>query len=110
MKSKTTQALEIPHKVKESVHKRDNGCDIWDGTPVDVSCSCCHYIPRTHSGLGIEQNIVTLSPENHRLFDKGPIEVRMAMEAFIKVYLMTYYANWGWTEEKLKYKRSFENG
>ena len=31
----------------------------------------CHYIPRSHGGLGIEQNIVTACIECHHMMDNS---------------------------------------
>lgn len=102
-KQARTKATDIPPEVKHIVHARDNGCDIWDGTPVDVSCSCCHFVRRSQGGLGIPENILTLTPENHRKFDSGTKLEREIMRKYFIAYLAFHYQ--GWSEEKLKYRR-----
>lgn len=62
----------IPKSVKERVWARDDfrcvGCGRW--APVDWACA--HYIARSHGGLGIEKNILTLCPRCHEAYDNGP--------------------------------------
>jgi hypothetical protein len=91
MKSARTKACEIPLKVKQKVHERDGGVSILSGRQGDP---CIHYIPRSLGGLGIEQNIVTLTPEEHQMYDNGSApdrNIRKEMRAKIKVYLDRCY-------------------
>ena len=62
-RSKRTKALAISPEVKERVYERDNGRCIWCG---GRGIPNAHYIPRSLSGLGCEQNILTLCPACHR--------------------------------------------
>ena len=71
MKSKRTRACEIPKSVKIKVNERDNSQCLICGCYDPVEWSCCHFIPRSHGGLGIEENIITLCPDHHRQFDNG---------------------------------------
>ena len=99
---KRTRALAIPPKVKRSVAERDGEycivCGRWGGLPN------AHFIPRSHGGLGIEQNIVTLCPECHRAFDNSPL--RRIIREQIKSYLMGKYPDW---DEANLYYRKGEN-
>lgn len=109
MKSKRTKALEIPIEVKERVAERDSidghPCCIWCGEPAPttdpLAFSNAHYIPRSHGGLGIEENILTLNWECHIKYDQTC--ERGKMRVFFKDYLKTKYPDWD--EEKLIYKK-----
>lgn len=106
---KRTKALAIPPAVKIAVAKRDS-VDDW---PVCVLCglpapmdaplafSCAHYIPRSQGGLGIEENILTLCPADHRLYDQS--EYRAVYKPILRRYLMDHYP--GWNESELVYKK-----
>ena len=102
-----TKALAITPETKLEVWNRDEHCSVWSRKPVPKECACCHFIRRSQSGLGIPQNILTLTPEEHETFDSGPIEIREEMRRFFKNYLSVYYADWEWSEEKLKFKKEF---
>ena len=99
-KSKRTKALEIPRKVKEKVYERDGGCCVFCGK---AGISNAHFIARSQSGLGIEENILTLCPECHRQYDQTPR--RQEMRNFFKGYLRNIYPDW--SEEKLIYKKEY---
>ena len=98
MPSKRTKALEIPKSVKDRVYERDGGCCVLCGRPGNPEA---HYISRAHSGLGIEQNIVTLCRECHNRYDQT-IE-RQAIRAVLADYLRSQYPDWD--EAKLIYKK-----
>lgn len=100
MKSEKTKACEIPYSVKEKVYERDNHCCLWCERYVDVSNACCHYIARSQGGLGIEENILTLCADCHRLYDgRG----RNEMKPVFSKYLKSKYKNWD--EKKLIYRK-----
>ena len=100
-KSKRSKACDIQKSVKEAVWKRDGGlcviCGSWKASPN------AHYISRSHGGLGIEQNIVTLCRVCHDLYDNGGKNYRQSYGKAIKTYLQGQYADW--CEDKLKYKK-----
>ena len=98
MPSKRTKALEIPKSVKDRVYERDGGRCVLCGRPGNPEA---HYISRAHSGLGIEQNIVTLCRECHDRYDQT-IE-RQAIRAVLADYLRSQYPDWD--EAKLIYKK-----
>lgn len=99
MKSRRTKACDITKKVKDRVWARDNERCILCGT--HYAMPNAHYIPRSHNGLGIEQNIVTLCIQCHDAYDHTT--KREEIGAFIKDYLKSKYTDWN--EEKLKYSK-----
>jgi 5-methylcytosine-specific restriction endonuclease McrA len=96
--SKRTKALSISREVKEKVYERDSGLCIWCNGP---GLSEAHFVPRGRSGLGIEENILTLCRTCHREFDFG--RNRAVMMTYFKEYLEQCYPDWN--EEKLVYRR-----
>lgn len=95
-----TKALQISQAVKRRVYERDGGCCIFCGSAGDP---WCHYISRAHGGLGIEQNIITLCAEHHRIFDQGTRYQRAAVKACAKKYLQSQYPNWN--EDNLIFRK-----
>lgn len=100
MKSKRTKALAISDEVRERVRERDRGLCVYCGKP---GLPEAHFIARSHSGLGIEQNILTLCRPCHERFDRGKREEREGMKEYFRDYLMSFYPDWD--EEKLYYKK-----
>ena len=99
MKHRMTKACSIPESVKKTVWQRDKGCCIICGNP--HAAPNAHYIPRSHGGLGIEQNIVTLCAECHRSFDQSG--QRKLIGSQIEEYLKGFYPDWD--KEKLIYRK-----
>lgn len=107
--NRRTRALCIPEKVKRAVAKRDGAgghpCCIWCGRPApteyELAYSNAHYISRAQGGLGIEENILTLCPECHIMYDQGAM--RKKMREWFKAHLKSKYPNWD--EEKLIYRK-----
>ena len=103
-----TKALAIPKSVKQAVAERDsvNGwpCCILCGRPAPsdapLAFSCAHYISRAQSGLGIEENILTLCPDCHREYDTTG---RKALQPILRKHLSEHYENW--SEENLIYRK-----
>lgn len=98
MKSKRTKACEIRKTVKGKVWERDNYLCVLCGRAGDP---VAHFIPRSHNGRGIPENIVTLCPECHRAFDNST--QRPEMKRKIRAYLTTKYPYWD--EEDLVYRK-----
>lgn len=103
-----TRELAIPLQVKRAVAERDS-CDGWPccilcGAPAPttspLSFSCAHYISRAQGGLGAEQNILTLFPTCHRLYDSTE---RETYHPILRRYLREHYENW--TESELIYQK-----
>ena len=99
--NKRTKALQISPKVKEKVWARDGGCCVWCGSP--NAAPEAHFLARSHGGLGIEENILTLCRECHRKFDEGPRQVRDEMTLFFLFYFKEKYEDW--SAEKLIYRK-----
>ena len=97
---KSTKACAILPAVKRKVWKRDHGQCVICGTSRTAS-PCAHYIPRSHLGLGIEENIVTLCMACHCDYDNSA--KRPYYKDMIRQYLKSRYPNWD--ETKLTYKR-----
>lgn len=100
--SKRSKACEISQKVKEIVWNRDNQRCIYCGRYVPKSCASAHFIKRSHGGLGIPENIVTLCPECHYEEDFG--KNTKIYEDYIENYLKGIYGA-EWDKENLKYKK-----
>lgn len=107
--NKRTKALSIPEEVKRAVAKRDGAggypCCIWCGKPApteyELAYSNAHYISRGQGGLGIEENIITLCPDCHMMYDQSPM--REKMRAWFRAHLKSKYRNWD--EKNLIYKK-----
>lgn len=97
---KRTKALAIPYEVKAAVYKRDDRCCVWCGRPGSPNA---HFIPRSKSGLGIEENVLTLCPLCHQLFDNGAAKDRRRMAAYFREYLKAHYEDWD--ESNLYYRK-----
>ena len=99
MKSKRSKACDISKKVKDEVWKRDEHkciiCGSYQAMPN------AHYIARSHGGLGIPQNIVTLCRECHFTYDQT--HLRQEYKNIIQAYLKGKYDDWN--EQDLIYKK-----
>lgn len=99
MKSRRSKACDITQSVKKKVWERDGGRCILCGSPYAMPNA--HYISRAHSGLGIEQNVVTLCQDCHFKYDNTT--GRNVYREIIKGYLIGKYFDWD--ESKLTYKK-----
>ena len=97
-RSKRTKALAISAEVKARVYERDGGRCIWCGAH---GIPNAHYIPRSLSGLGCEQNILTLCPDCHQRYDRTTN--RGMMRERFREYLKSKYPDWD--ETKLLYHK-----
>lgn len=84
-----TIACSIPKDVKKAVYERDKGRCIFCGQP---GLPEAHVISRSHSGKGIEQNIVTVCRRHHDKMDNSPERKEYVEEAI--EYLKTFYPDW----------------
>lgn len=104
---KRVDALAISQAVKAAVAERDSidgrPCCIWCGrpAPAPLAYSNAHYISRAHGGLGIEENILTLCPDCHRLYDQTA--ARENMRPILRRYLRERYPDWD--ENKLTFEK-----
>lgn len=97
-KTKRAQACAIPEIVKIRVYERDDGLCIFCGRPGDP---VAHIVPRSHGGLGVERNIITVCTECHQAMDQGRYRecfVRTAQE-----YIRSKYGEW--SREEVTYRR-----
>lgn len=101
MKSRRTKACEIPKAVKERVWQRDKRCVLCGRYAPDPGWSNAHYIARSHGGLGIEENILTLCPDCHNRYDNG--DCRNTLADYFADYLKTKYP--GWNKGNLLYSK-----
>lgn len=99
MKSNRTKETDISQSVKKKVWERDGERCIYCGSPYAMPNA--HFIPRSHGGLGIEENIVTLCQNCHNKTDNTT--ERQHMLYFIERYLKDQYTNWD--KDKLTYKK-----
>lgn len=97
---KSTKACSISERVKRRVWERDGGKCVICGSSHTAS-PCAHYIPRSHLGLGIEENIVTLCMACHCDYDNSV--KRPYYRQLIRQYLKMRYKNWD--ESKLYYHK-----
>lgn len=97
--SKRTKALAIPREVKDRVWARDGGRCIYCGS--FLAAPVAHYIARSHGGLGIEENILTLCDACHRRYDQSTD--RRSMREYFREYLQEHYPEWD--EDELIYRR-----
>lgn len=98
MASKRTKALMIPQRVKQRVGDRDGWTCVLCGRPGNPEA---HFISRQKSGLGIEENIVTLCRDCHNRYDQSIY--RGAIREVLRQYLKDCYPDWN--EENLIYKK-----
>lgn len=84
-----TKATQIPPQVKEAVWKRDGGVCIVCGNPHAAPNS--HVVKRSHGGMGIETNIVTMCTTCHEAFDGMG---RSYLLPRVERYLKSKYKNW----------------
>ena len=104
---KQTKQTDFSRDVKIAISERDSiqgwPCCVRCGTPATepLAWSNAHFIPRSHGGLGIEENGLTLCPLCHRKYDQTA--ARREMQPFFREYLKSKYPYWD--EEKLYYRK-----
>ena len=94
-----TKALDISPAVRKAVWERDGGRCVLCLSP--EAAPNAHYIARSHGGLGIEQNLVTLCSACHHRYDNTPDRPYIREE--LKAYLMSRYEDWD--QQNLIYKK-----
>lgn len=101
MKSRRTKACEIKPEIRQKVEERDGHCCIFCGKPGRGEA---HFVARSHGGLGIEQNLITVCRWCHNQMDNG-----MARELYVRKaerYLREHYKDWNISD--LVYHKGFE--
>lgn len=99
--SKRAKALSIPKEVKDVVWDRDGHRCIICGSRYAYPDS--HFIRRSHGGLGIPQNIVTMCRLCHDTYDNGPSECRHRIANKTEEWLRICYPDWN--RESLVYRK-----
>lgn len=97
--SKISKACDISDKVRKQVLERDGYCSILSGKRENIQIA--HYISRARLGLGIPENLVCLTAQEHYDFDNGNKHIET--KTFIENYLKHKYPNWD--EKKLVYRK-----
>ena len=96
----------ISQKVKKIVWERDKKCCIYCGKPVPLFNANAHaFIRRSHFGLGIPKNIVTLCNQCHFNYDSGRDKLSMPIKKHIHEYMYRLYPNLN--IEELRYKNKW---
>lgn len=97
--SRQSKACDISRKVKEEVWERDKHrciiCGSYQAMPN------AHYIARSHGGLGIPQNVVTLCLNCHFNYDNG--KYHKEYKKLIREHLQAHYDDWN--EKDLIYRK-----
>lgn len=104
MEHKKSKATDIAYSIKMAVWERDNHSCIYCGNVGYGVMPNAHFVPRSKGGLGIEQNIVTLCMDCHRLYDHGGEEIRSKYRHYIREYLKSKYSNF--EEINLVYRKN----
>lgn len=86
---KRTRACSISKKTKLKVYERDGKCCIFCGAP---GLPEAHIIPRSHGGLGIEQNIITACRTCHDRLDNSV--QRQQMLQLAAEHMRLFYPDW----------------
>lgn len=84
-----TRACAISKKTKEIVYKRDEESCIFCGAP---GLPEAHVVPRSHGGLGIPENIVTVCRKCHDKLDNSTDRQKMLQQA--AEHLERFYPSW----------------
>lgn len=104
---KDTKARDFDRKAKIAISERDSvqgwPCCVYCGAaaPAELAWSNAHYTPRSHGGLGIPENGLTLCPICHKQYDQT--SRRKTMQGYFREYLKSKYENW--SEEALIYRK-----
>ena len=86
---KRTRACAISKRTKQRVYERDMGACIFCGAP---GLPEAHVVPRSHGGLGCEENIVTVCRTCHDKLDNSVERQQMLQEA--AEHLKRFYPDW----------------
>lgn len=111
---KYTKYLQFDNATIKAIQERDNYtclfCKLnysavsdFNNEISDNVYDIMHYIPKSHLGLGIEQNGVYGCRRHHHLLDNGNKGLRDEMLDIMEDYLKSCYDDW--EKSKLVYKK-----
>ena len=100
--NKLRQATSIPLEVKKIVWERDSHQCIFCHQEVELFFANSHFIKRSHSGLGIPENIFTACYLCHSLFDDSP-QRKEWMLKYAEDYMKNKYPKWN--KDNLVYRK-----
>jgi predicted restriction endonuclease len=100
--SNQSKACDITPKVRATVLRRDSHRCIYCHTPYALQLAHVFY-NRSHGGLGVVENLVTLCIEHHCAMDNGKIEKSKPVRDVCESYLRGRY--YGFDFDSLKYKK-----
>ena len=104
MRSNQSLATDIKPKVREEVKQRDFNTCVYCGRK-DWLQLCHVYVNRSHGGLGVRENLVTLCVECHHNLDFGKLEKSQPIRLRVESYLKRHYGEPDMS--KLKYMKGF---
>lgn len=97
-----TRKLQFDKATSEKIFARDHGecifCQMgyhmegW--TPQAGGYDIMHFIPKSHQGMGIEQNGVLGCRYHHHMMDNGNKGLRKEMLKLLESYLRSIYPDW----------------
>ena len=108
-----TKQTAIPAKVKAAVAARDCA----NGPATCILCGApgspnAHIVRRSHGGMGVEQNIVSLCGRCHYAFDEGLFisgleQFGFTSQSDIREYIINYIKGFypDWTPESVTYRK-----
>lgn len=96
-----TKACAIRPEVKKRVEERDGHACIYCHKSGRGEA---HVVPRSHGGLGIEQNLITVCRPCHDLLD-NTLSRRQYLQIAID-YLKAFYPDW--SEDKVIYQKGIK--
>ena len=96
-----TNHTDVSSKVRHSVKERDKQRCVYCGTRYSLQLAHV-FVNRSHGGLGVEENLITLCIACHMSLDNGREEKAKPIRDYCEAYLKDRYEI---DIEKLKYKR-----
>lgn len=97
-----SKATDITPRVRAEVMRRDNHRCVYCNSPYALQIAHV-FVNRSHGGLGVKENLVTLCIEHHMSLDNGRLEKSKPIRDVIEFYLRH---NYGEIDiDSLKYKK-----
>ena len=90
-KGTMAKRADISKRTKDIVFERDGGKCIICGKP---GMPNSHYIRRSQGGLGIEENVATMCPTCHYIYDHGHGTDREFVTELFADHMRKMYPDW----------------